>query len=132
MCTDGPGLLRAAARSALLVGAGGSLVLMLRAGRNTPRLLLVGFVFWVLSPFAALAWANLATRRWTELTRAVVYWVTLAVALGSLAFYGGLLAPPKGSANAFVFTIVPPVSCLFIAIALAIATTISRSQSDPE
>ncbi len=52
-------VLRAAALIALLVGAVGSVGLMLREGhRNPSRLLIVLFTFWVLSPFMALVLAN--------------------------------------------------------------------------
>jgi hypothetical protein len=115
------GRLRAVTRIAVVVGAVGSVGLMLRAGRNTPRLLLVFFVIWVLSPFVALAWANAASPRWPALTRATLYWVTLVVTLGSLAFYSELIKRPTGTANAFVFVIVPPVSWLLLAIVLLLA-----------
>ncbi len=52
------GRLRAAAQAAVVAGAVGSVGLMLRAGQRTPLFLLVLFVFWILSPFVALAWAN--------------------------------------------------------------------------
>ena len=52
------GLLRGMALIAVVAGAVGSLGLMLRADQRTPRFLLVLFFFWVLSPFVALAWAN--------------------------------------------------------------------------
>ena len=62
-------LLRVVALIAVGVGAGGSFALMLRAGRRTPRFLLVAFVFWVLSPFAGLAWAGVVSQRWPVPTR---------------------------------------------------------------
>jgi hypothetical protein len=122
------GVLRAVARIAVLVGGMGSLALMLRAGRDTPRLLLVAFVFWVLSPFVALAWAIKASKRWSVLTRATLYWVTLVIALASLAFYGGVISPPAGSANAAVFVAVPPASWLFMVIAVSLAALVSRKR----
>jgi hypothetical protein len=125
------GVLRAAALIAVVAGAGGSVGLMLGAGRRSPRLLLVLFVFWVLSPFVTLAWANVVSKPWSVLTRATLYCVTLVVTLGSLAIYGGLVAPPAGSAPAFVFVVVPPLSWLLIAIAVPLAALISRSRSHP-
>jgi hypothetical protein len=119
-------LLRAVALVAVVAGAMGSVGLMLRAGRHTPRLLLVFFVFWVLSPFMALAWANMVSKRWSVLTRAMLHCVTLVITLGSLAFYGGVVLPPAGSARAFVFVAVPPASWLLIAIVVPIAVLISR------
>src|SRR5437867_167243 len=67
------GLLRAMARIAVVAGAVGSVGLTLRAGRGTPRFLLVLFVIWVLSPFVVLAWANVVSKRWSVLTRAALY-----------------------------------------------------------
>jgi hypothetical protein len=125
------GFLRAVAQIAMVAAAVGSLGLMLRAGRRTPRLLLVVFVFWVLSPFVALAWANMAAKRWSVPTRATFYCVTLVVALGSLALYGGLVAMPQGSAPAFVFVAVPPASWLLTAIVVPIAALLSRRRSGP-
>ena len=48
------GLLRGAALIAVLAGVVGSFGFLLRAGRRTPRFLLILFVLWVLSPFMAL------------------------------------------------------------------------------
>jgi hypothetical protein len=101
MSTDGPGettaeasqgrsdggslgLLRSLSLVAVVAGAVGSVGFMLRAGQRTPRLLLVLFTIWVLSPFAALLWANIVSTRWSAIIRAVLYCVTL-VTLGSLA-----------------------------------------------
>ena len=122
-------ILRAVALVAVVAGAVGSLGLMLRAGRHTPRLLLVFFVIWVLSPFVALAWANIVSRHWPVLTRVTLHCLTLVVTLGSLAFYGGVILPPAGSARAFVFVAVPPASWLFFAIVVPIAALISRRLS---
>jgi hypothetical protein len=123
------GFLRAAARIAVLAGAVGSVALLLRAGRSTPRLLLVLFVVWVLSPFVALAWADLVAKRWALLTRATLYWVTLAVTLGSLAIYCKLGLRPSGSPRTPVFVAVPPASWLLIAIAVPMAALLSRRRS---
>jgi len=121
------GLLRVVALIAVVAGAVGSLVLMLRAGRSTPRLLLVVFVIWVLSPFVALLWANMVSKRWSVVTRTTLYCVTLVVTLGSLAFYGELVVvKPPGSANAFLFVVVPPGSWLLMTIVVPIAAFISR------
>ena len=54
-------LLRKTALVALVIGAAGSIALMLQAGRNSPRLLVVLFMMWVLSPFVVLAAAGLMT-----------------------------------------------------------------------
>ncbi len=120
------GRLRAAALIAVLAGAGGSAGLMLRAGRrNDSRILMVLMAIWVLSPFMALAWANLVSKRWPVLTRVTLYSVTLVLTLASLAVYGvDALRPPRAQA-AFVFVVVPPASWLLIAIVVPIAALIS-------
>ena len=119
------GLLRAAALIAVLVGAGGSVGLMLRAGQRTPRLLLVLFVMWVLSPFMALALADVASKRWSILTRATLYSVMLVITLGSLAIYGDDAFGHRTAHAAFVYVAVPPASWLLIAIVVPIAALIS-------
>ncbi len=120
------GRLRAAALIAVLAGAGGSAGLMLRAGRrNDSRILMVLMAIWVLSPFMAIAWANLVSKRWPVLTRVTLYSVTLVLTLASLAVYGvDALRPPRAQA-AFVFVVVPPASWLLIAIVVPIAALIS-------
>ena len=124
------GLLRAVSIIALVVGATGSLGFMFRAGQNTPYLLLILFTIWVLSPFAALLWANMVSNRWSVLTRGMLYCVTLIVTLGSLAMYGEWVdVKPVGSANAFLFVIVPPASVLFMAIIVPITAFISSRLS---
>lgn len=122
-------LLRMVARFALVAGALGSLGFMLRAGRRTPRFLLVLFVIWVLSPFAALAWASMVSKRWSIGAQTALYCVTLGLALGSLAIYGGLVLPPAGSPAAFVFVLVPPVSWVLLATVVPLAALISRRLS---
>ncbi len=120
------GLLRAAALITVVAGAGGSLGLMLHAGRRTPRLLLVAFVIWVLSPFVALLWASRLSKRWPVVTRATFYWAAILVSLGSLAVYSGIIdLKPAGSANAFLFVAVPPASWVFMTIVVSVAALIS-------
>ena len=119
------GRLRAAALIAVLVGAVGSVGLMLRAGRRSPRLLLVLFAIWVLSPFMALVLANVVSKRWSVLTRATLYSVTLVVTLGSLAIYGDDALGHRRAQAAFVYVVVPPVSWLLVAIVVPIAALIS-------
>jgi hypothetical protein len=120
--------LRAVALIAVVAGAAGSVGLMLQAGGRTPRLLLVLFVIWALSPFVALGWANMVSTRWSAITRATLYGVTLLITIGSLAIYGGLVSPPAGSPGAFVFVIVPPASWLLVTM-VPIAALISRRLS---
>ena len=112
-------------------GAVGSLTLMLRAGTHTPRLLLVIFVFWILAPFAALAWAQSASKRWSISARSMLDSVTIVLALASLALYGGLIPAPAGSAHAFIFVAGPVASLVVVAIVVAIGTWMSRGRPQP-
>jgi len=123
------GFLHRIALIAVAIGAVGSLGLMFRADQRTPRFLLVLFFIWVLSPFVALAWANVVSKRWPVLPRATLYCVTLIVTLGSFACYGKLIQPPAGSPRAFVFVAVPPASWLLITLVISIAALISRRRS---
>ena len=115
-------LLRAEALVALVVGAAGSLGFMFHAGQRTPRLLLILFTIWVLSPFVVLLGAITVSKRWSALTRGTLYYVTLIVTLGSLATYGEWVhLKPPGSANAFLWVIVPPASLVFLTLIVGTA-----------
>lgn len=123
-------ILRAVALIVLIIGATGSLVIMFREGQDTPRFLLVLFTIWVFAPFAALFWANTVSKRWSVVTRATLYCVMIIVALSSLAIYGELIdVRPAGSANAFLFVAVPPLSLVFITIIVGILAFISSRSS---
>jgi hypothetical protein len=130
--TDGGliGFLRTIALVAAMTGALGSVGLMFRASQHPPRVLLVLFTLWVLSPFMVLLWANLVSKRWSAVTRAALYGTTLIVTLGSLAIYGDLVhLKPAGSPNAFLWVLVPPASGVFAAIVVSVAALLSRRQS---
>src|SRR3989442_5306476 len=124
------GVLRAAAAIAVAAGAAGSVGLLLHAGQriDSPRLLMGLFAIWVLSPFVILVVGCLVSKRWSVLTRATLYGVMLVVTVASLAIYGVVaLGPSRPKAAAFV--LVPPVSCLLMAIAVPTAAFISRRLS---
>jgi hypothetical protein len=124
------GGLRAAALIAVLVGAVGSMGFTLRAGQhNKSRLLLVLFTLWVLSPFVALVWASVVSKRWSTLTRAALYGVMLLIALGSLAIYGEVAQGPPRAQTAFVFVVVPAASWLLIAMVVAIGRIAGRPKN---
>jgi hypothetical protein len=121
------GPLRAASLIAQLAGAVGSVAFMLRAGHRNPSwLLLALFVVWVLAPFAALAWAAVASTRWPVLTRTALYCLMLVISLGSVAIYGEVaLGPPRPQA-AFAFVVVPPASWLLMLTILPLTALIAR------
>jgi hypothetical protein len=98
---------------------------MFRAG-HPPLFLVVLFTGWVLSPFVALVLADIASKRWSALTRAALYGVMLVLAVGSLAIYGDDALRPRRAQAAFVFVVVPPASWLLIATVVPIAALISR------
>ena len=112
------GPLRPAALIAVLVGAVGSVGLLLREGQRTPRFLLVLFVLWVLSPFMAVVLADAISKRWPVLTRPPLYGVSLVFTLGSLVIYGAVALGLLRARPAAVFLLVPLASWLLIAIAL--------------
>ena len=119
------GILRGAALIAVLAGAVVSLGFLLRAGRRTPRFLLVLFVLWVLSPFMALVWSNMVSKRSSVVTRATLYTVMLVLTLGSLAIYGDVAFGYATAKVGFVFLVVPLASWLLIAIAVPMAALVS-------
>jgi hypothetical protein len=121
-------ILRTMALAVGLAGAAGSLGLTLHAGRDTPVLLLVLFVGWVLSPFIALLIANRVSRRWSVATHATIYCLMLVVTLASLVGYSGAFNSPD-TKPAFIFLVIPLISWLLMAIAIPIAELLSRRLS---
>lgn len=106
------GRLRTAGLIATVAGAVGSLIL----------------VFWVLSPFAVLVWAHVASARWSEVTRATLSILMLVLAPVSVAAYGTEVLRPATAPAAFLFVLVPPVSWLLIVIVVPTAAFISRTR----
>ena len=124
------GALRAVTTPALLAGAAGSTGLMLWAGRhNNSLLLLLLFTIWVISPFAALMWASVVSKRWSIHTQTALDIVILVISLSSLAIYGYRVWMPPKAQGAFVFVLVPPVSWLLMAVVIPAAALASRRNS---
>jgi hypothetical protein len=123
-----PGGLRAIGLIAVAVGGTASIALMLRAG-HPPLLLRVLFFGWVLCPFVALIVADIASKRWSAVTRATLHGMMLIVPFASLAFYGGAVPTPPGSRPAALFLIVPLGSLLLLAIVVPVAASISGRRS---
>ena len=123
---DEDGGIGVAARVALLAGAAGSLALMLRAGARQRSLLLIAlFTGWVLSPFLALAIANMRARAWPSQIRRALYTAAIAVAALCLGVYGVNAATGAMKAG-FVYLVVPGAAWLVIGITVAAAATIRR------
>ncbi len=118
-------LLRAAALVAVLIGAVGSVGLMIWVGhRNPSRLLLALFLIWDVSPFVALVLAAMVSKRWSAITRASLYAVMLIVTIGSLALYGDVVLRPRPQPAAR-FLVVPLGSWLLLTIVVPIAALIA-------
>jgi len=88
------------------------------------------FALWVLSPFAVLLLSETVSKRWSTLTRAMLYTVMLVLTFGSLTAYGFVALGPPRAQPAFVFIVFPPVSWLLIATVVAAAALISRKLSN--
>jgi hypothetical protein len=118
--------IRRIARSALAIGAAGSLALMMYAGRHNPSIpLIVLFTCWVASPFAALAIADRWVTRRAPVVRAAFYGVMFAVSIGSLLVYAFDALRPRPQA-AFFYVIVPPSCWIVGGAVLAIVALLSR------
>lgn len=121
--------LRAVALFAVLLGAAGSVGFTLFAGQKSPRFLLALFILWVLSPFTALAWAGLISKRWSVSLRATLYALMLVITLGSLAVYADDARAHRMPQAAFVYVAVPPASWLLLVTALPAAAFLSGRRS---
>ena len=112
---------------ALIAGAAGSIGLMLHAKQHPPFLLLVFFIVWVVSPFAAFGMALLRSKRWTTPMQAALHLVIFAVALLSLLIYGDDAVHHRAAHPAFVYVAVPPASWLLGATVLSITAFKTKS-----
>ena len=101
---------------AALVGAAvSSLVFMFRVGgRNPSVLLLAPFTGWVLSPFVGACVLTMASRTISAGGQVSAFVVSLVIAAGALAFYGGAIAV-VGTRPAFVYLMVPLASWVLLA-----------------
>lgn len=113
-------MVRMTALVVLAAGAAASLMFMFRGHGNAPRFLMVLFTGWVLSPFVALAFASIASKKLTVVIQATVNCVALIISAVSVAAYAGLIPMPSGSRPAFLFLMVPFVSWVLMTL-LALA-----------
>ena len=124
------GLLRRVALMALPAGAAGSLVLMFHLSRRqNSKILLFLFASWVLSPFLALAGANVWSKARTIQFRAALYTVMLTITLGDLGIYGVVASGLVQAKPGFIFLVVPFTSLVLIAVVLLAATFLSSKAS---
>ena len=111
--------------SALAVlGGCGSLALTLWVGRHTPRVLLVMFILWVVSPFAALLAAGRSSSQWTARSRATVQVLVLLITTASLTVY--TLAATRWTRPTPAFLMVPLASWLLMAVGVGGAAWAAR------
>lgn len=116
---------RVAVWVAIVIGAVESVTLLLAAGRNNQSALLaVLFSGWVLAPFAALAWANIASVGWRPAMQTTVHVTTVMIAVVSLALYARWIPMPAGSPNAFVFVATPPTMLVILVFVLSTARVV--------
>jgi hypothetical protein len=100
-------------------------LLMMRAGsRQRSIVLLLLFTGWVLSPFIALALANVRARTWQPYMRTALYGAILGVTFVSISVYA-LSAMVPGLKAGFIYLVVPAACWLLIAMALATAALVS-------
>ena len=118
--------MRATALAALIVGATGSIGLLLHARQHPPPLLAVLFIIWVLAPFGVLGAAQLVSKRWSPGTQATLHVVTLALAVVSLLIYGDDAINHRTAHPAGVWVVVPPASVLVSVVAISIAALVAK------
>src|SRR5262245_11576901 len=109
----------------------GSVGALLYAGRRSPQhVVLFLMAAWVVSPYVALAFLSLASKRWPAFRRTTLHSVMLLVSVASLTIYCVALVRPFASKPpAFVFVLVPPTSLVLAAIVLATVWSLSRRQT---
>jgi len=111
---------RRLARIAALIGAVGSVALVIYAGRhNNHPFLVVLFALWVLSPFLAFEIATRLSVRWPSHAPAALDGLVVLAALASLAVYSYAVIRPG---RAVPFVIVPLVcgSLMLIVVASSV------------
>lgn len=122
---NGAGL-RFTALIALVIGAAGSLGLWIHATHHPPPLLIVLFVVWVLSPFVVLGIGHVMAKRWALSTQTALCWVTLLVAVASIAIYADDAVSHRTAHPAAVYVVVPPAAWLVSIAAIGLGAWIAR------
>jgi len=111
-----------------ITGGLASIGLLLAAARNTPRLLLILFIGWVVIPFAALVAANLYVPRWSTPYKTALSFATVFIAIVSVLVYGFFTIWPPASTPARTWLLVPAASWLLM-ITLMLAAYLSRRRN---
>lgn len=122
--------MRTAAFVALVGGAAGSVSLLLHAKQHPPPFLVVLFIIWVLSPFAALGIAHRVSKRWAPGTQKALYFVTLLIAVSSILIYGDDAVSHRTAHPAFVYVAVPPASWVVSAVAIGLGAWMAKRKQN--
>lgn len=119
--------LHAAGTVAAIVGAAVSLILLLKAGTNTPLVLLIMFVGWIAHPFVLLA-AGIVWTRLSDRTRTALAITSLIVALVSIGIYTYFTIYPLSTTPARTWLLTPALSLIVIAVVF-LSTRSSKGQN---
>jgi hypothetical protein len=123
------GRLRTSALRWLIGGATASAGLMVYAAErvHAPRVLLIGFTLWVLSPFGLLALADALSHRWDASfkARSALCRVMIVISVVSPVVYG-VFAVGGDRPKTAPFVLVAPASWLAVAIGLAASAVRAR------
>ena len=114
----------------MVVGAAGSLALMLWAGRRNPSsFLMFLFAGWVTLPFMAVGAADRVSQRWAPKVRAGLDVLALVFALVALPVYGGVVLGLLRPRTAAPFLLVPLASLVVLGIVVGRAELAARNQA---
>lgn len=113
-------LFRSIALIAVAAGTVASEILLIREDTGAQPLLSVAFAIWILLPFIAMAWANVVSKGWPAIARVSLYFTTILIVLGSVAFYGRMILQRAGSPHAFVFVVGPLASWALMLVVVPI------------
>ncbi|HLZ45885.1 MAG TPA: hypothetical protein VKQ05_09450 [Gemmatimonadales bacterium] len=118
--------MKTVSRVAALLGALGSIVLVIYAGRrNAHPLLVVLFVLWVAAPFVGYFLAGRLSARWPALASSTLDIVIMLAAIVSLVVYTAAALRPG---RAVPFVLVPLIAWVFVLLAVA-ASVAERGRS---
>lgn len=128
---DSLAALRSAGLGALIAGAIATMALMLYAGGpNRPMVLVPLFAVWDISPYVMLWLLHRLSVRWARTPRLTLYWVMIAVTVGSLGYYIYDVAHPRQAQAAFPYVVVPPVAWVFIGAAIGTAGFVAYQRKE--
>ena len=113
--------MRKIAFAILLIGAVGSLCLVLNAGRNAPVLLIILFTGWILTPYVALVFLNFFSKLQTIIAPSMLHWLMLLISVGSLLCYSLTFSQHNGKPATGIFLIVPFISWILIVTTIVIS-----------